>query len=143
MKNTFLIFFFCSSLFCGSSYSKLIIKDSENKFDKMILTVSYPEKTSYFQVKKNNNNEEELYLIINGQAKKSRKISSKDWIWLEKRLSSFSYDSRSPNSKCQLGEISLFVLNLSKVKNLKRCLGAQDKMTKKLLTLTQTLRTFL
>lgn len=143
MKNKFLLFTFCSSLFCCSSYSKSIIKGPLNKLDKITLTASYPEKTSYFQVKKNSNNENELYLIIDGQTRKSRKISSKDWTWLDKRLSSFIYDSRKPDSKCQLGEISLSIQQNSKVKSLRRCIGAQDETTTKLLTLTQTLRMFL
>jgi len=143
MKYKFLLFFFYNILFYSPAYSKPIIKDSVNKLNKMILTISYPEKISYFQIKKNNNNENELYLVINDQIRKSRKISPKDLVWLEKRFSKFIFDSRTPNSKCQLGEVSLSVQYFSKAKSLKRCLGAQDKMTKKLLTLTQTLRTFL
>lgn len=141
MKINCLFFILCITIYSNFTYSKETAKESKNQLDNLTLSITYPEKMSYFHYKKNLKNE--IHLFVDGHKKGERKLSVKDANWLEKKISSFSFESRSLSSKCQIGEIALFVNHRSREKSLRRCIGAKDKTTEDLLKLAQTLRIFL
>lgn len=143
MKPSSSILFLLICLYTELVFCKIATKETKQIVEKMTLTISYPEKVSHFQFIKSHKKENELNLIINEQKVGDRKLSKKDLLWLENRLASFDYDSRVPNLKCELGEVTLFVKYPANEKRVKRCIGAKDNTTTKLLTLTKTLRTFL
>lgn len=134
--------FFILFGFSNLANSKSIVQKPKSSLENMILSISYPEKASYFQFKKNQS-VDELILVTDGKVRKKRRLSSKDLVWLEKRVSMIKKEERVPTSKCQLGEVTLAITLNSKTESARRCIGAKDETTDRLLTLSKTLYTFL
>lgn len=111
---------------------------------KIALTVRYPEKLSQFLLDTSDqNHKNELRFIVSGKTKKSRNLNSNDLNWLKQRLSTFDFTKSNPGGNCRMGDLNLVYVNNKESKYMRKCLGARDAETKRMMVLLRTLDTFL
>ncbi len=111
---------------------------ASKSLNNLTLSIRYPGKQSQFEFKK-----KEISLTIDGQLAKSRAVLPKDISWLQNTVSTIDFKSTNPTTPCELGEIILVSVENSQKRSIRKCLGTEDKNTKKLVVLTQTLHMFL
>lgn len=155
MKKAF--FFFCFSMeILSSGYLGMAIANAKSglpkktpeklpAIEKMKLSVEYPEKISQFifERKHQRNQPNEMIFTVEGNLRKKRSLSSKDLQWLSKTVSSVDFSTSNPGGNCRVGAYNLSVENQKSKKNIRKCIGALDGETQKLVSLINTLYTFL
>lgn len=113
--------------------------------EKMKLSVEYPEKISQFvfERKDQRNQPNEMIFTVEGNLRKKRSLSSKDLQWLSKTVSSVDFSASNPGGKCRVGAYNLSIEDKKNEKWIRKCIGALDGETQKLVSLINTLYTFL